>query len=43
MSHSTLFLTTRLAALSRAVVRAQAGVVAAAVYFYGYWFSRMRA
>ena len=43
MSHSTLSLITRLAALSSVVARAQVSVVAAASYFYGYWFSRMRA
>ena len=43
MSTSPILNSTRLDAACIVIARAQASVVAAAAYFYGYWFSRMRA
>ena len=43
MSTSLILTATRLDAACIVIVRAQASVVAAASYFYGYWFSRRRA
>ncbi|WP_279627110.1 hypothetical protein [Phytopseudomonas punonensis] len=43
MSTSLILNATRLDAACIVIARAQASVVAAAAYFYGYWFSHRRA
>ncbi|WP_269432935.1 MULTISPECIES: hypothetical protein [Pseudomonas] len=43
MSTSLILTSTRLDAACIVIARAQASVVAAASYFYGYWFSHRRA